>query len=282
MHKPADPLVRIAEALERISPPPIQPDLSSTARFIWQPRQRTLVPIPDWHSPDLGLLCGLEDQAARLLAAVNAFASGARANHALLWGARGTGKSALAKAVFAAGIDNAPHLKVIELPAAAIADATDLIDAIATANARAIVFIDDLSLEAGELALRALKPALDGTMSASNGAVMVVATANRRHIMAQTPDRTEQGFDPARADAEHERLALSDRFGLWLGFHPIDQATYLAIVNAYAARFALAPSGEPLQRAALQWAAARGARSGRTAWQFILDLASTQGKAITF
>jgi hypothetical protein len=136
--------------------------------------------------------------------------------------------------------------------------------------------------EAGELALRALKPALDGTMSASNGAVMVVATANRRHIMAQTPDRTEQGFDPARADAEHERLALSDRFGLWLGFHPIDQATYLAIVIAYAARFALTPSGEPLQRAALQWAAARGARSGRTAWQFILDLASTQGKAITF
>jgi predicted AAA+ superfamily ATPase len=232
-----------------------------------------LEPAPAFRGPGLDLLLGVEAQRDRLLANTRAFAAGEPANHALLWGARGTGKSALIKAVAAA----VPGITLIELPAPALADAPELIEAVAATPARVILFLDDLALEPGDTVLRALKPALDGGLADTSGGVLVYATANRRHIVAGA--RGDPCADPSAADSEQERLSLSDRFGLWLGFHPIDQPTYLAIVEAYARHFALPGPLEERRAQALAWAMERGARSGRTAWQFILEqraLASLQ------
>ncbi len=256
-------LERIAAALERIAPAPTALDLSSSSAFVWQAGAKRLEPAPARRALPLSLLAGMDDQRDALAANTAAFAVGRVANHALLWGARGTGKSALVKAVCAA----TPGIILVELPAAGLADAPALIEALSAAGERTILFLDDLSLEPGDAALRALKPALDGGLGGAGDGVLVYATANRRHIVGAAAG--DPRGDPASADAEQERLSLSDRFGLWLGFHPIDQPTYLAIVGAYAAHFCLDEQPEALRAEALAFAMGRGARSGRTAWQFI-------------
>jgi predicted AAA+ superfamily ATPase len=244
--------------------PPTQPfALEGAERFVWRPATRRLEPVSLGRAVPLALLKGVEDQRDALLANTEAFAAGRAANHALLWGARGTGKSALVKAVAAA----VAGVKLVEVPATALADAPALVETLAGSQCRVILYLDDLALEPGEAALRALKPALDGGLSAGKENVVIYATANRRHIVGGA--RSDARSDPTAADTEQERLSLSDRFGLWLGFHPVDQATYLEIVFSYAAHFGLADDPETLRAEALSWAMGRGARSGRTAWQFI-------------
>lgn len=256
-------LDRIAGALERLAPPAQPFALEGAERFVWRPGTRRLEPVTIGRAVPLGLLKGLEEQKDALLANTQSFAAGHAANHALLWGARGTGKSALVKAVAAA----TPGIKLVEVPAAAVGDAPALVEALAASSHRIILYLDDLALEPGDSALRALKPALDGGLAAGEENVVIYATANRRHIVGGA--RGDARSDPTAADSEQERLSLSDRFGLWLGFHPIDQPTYLEIVFAYAAHFDLKIDPETLRAEALTWAVGRGARSGRTAWQFI-------------
>jgi predicted AAA+ superfamily ATPase len=271
-------LARIADALDRLAPPPVSADLAGAATFRWAPRAGRLEAVADLGARPLGLILEVERQKAALLDNTRRFAFGAPANNALLWGARGTGKSALVKAVHADLAEAHPSLKLVEAPPDALDRIGALIDALAAQALPVILFFDDLSFSGGEEALKALKPALDAATSGA-GRLVVYATSNRRQLVARdarenTPD------DLLWADAAEERLALADRFGLWLGFHPYDEAQYLRIVAAYAARLALPIAADDLEREAVLWARMRAARSGRTAWQFILDLAGRLGCSV--
>lgn len=228
-------------------------------------------------SPPLRLLLEVERQKGALLANTRRFAAGSPANNALLWGVRGAGKSALVKAIHAEVSAEAPLLKLIEAPREDFAAIPSLIAQLQEAPFRVILFVDDLSFEGGETAMKALKPALDGGLAAQNGNLLVYATSNRRHLVsrdARENDRTDLHW----SDTAEERLALADRFGLWLGFHAMDQDGYLRIVSSYAAEMNLDIAPEDLRRRALQWALERAARSGRTAWQFITALAGEQAE----
>lgn len=274
-------LARIAAALERLAPPPFKADLAAASAFRWAPHEAMLHPVPALEAAPLDLLMAIDRQKEALLANTRRFAAGQPANNALLWGSRGTGKSALIKAVHQTVLCEAPGLKLIEAPPDALDRIGVLIDALRAQPEAVILFFDDLAFAGGEEALKALKPALDGSLASGSGRLIVYATSNRRHLVARdarenTPD------DLMWTDTAEERLALADRFGLWLGFHALDQADYLAIVTAYAQRFALPIAAPDLHREALLWARTRGARSGRTAWQFTLDLAGRLGKAVRF
>ncbi len=272
-------LARIAAALERLAPAPFRADLAAADAFHWAPAQAALAPAPAFAGAPLDLLLGVDRQKDALLANTRHFAAGGPANNALLWGSRGTGKSALIRAVHAEVASETKNLKLIEAPPAELDRIGALIDALKAQEAPAILFLDDLSFAGDEAALKALKPALDGATQ-NQGRLIVYATSNRRHLVAR--DARENLPDEIMwADAAEEHLALADRFGLWLGFHAIDQDTYLKIVSAYAARFALGVKPDDLQQQALLWSRTRGARSGRTAWQFILDLAGRIGKPVT-
>ncbi|MET0183260.1 MAG: ATP-binding protein [Caulobacterales bacterium] len=269
-------MARIAAALERLAPPPFVADLSGASAFRWSPHEAVVHPAASPKVVPLDLLLAAESQKDALLANTRRFAAGQSANNALLWGARGTGKSALIKAVHKAVLADAPNLKLVEAPPDTLERIGVLIDALRAQSAPVILFFDDLAFAGGEEALKALKPALDGSLATGSGRVIVYATSNRRHLVARdarenTPD------DLMWTDTAEERLALADRFGLWLGFHAIDQADYLAMIRAYARRFGLSVQDEDLHREALLWSRTRGARSGRTAWQFILDLAGRLG-----
>ncbi|MDX2233446.1 MAG: ATP-binding protein [Hyphomonadaceae bacterium] len=269
-------LSRIAGALERLSPPPPDPALlASGTTFVWRPHAGGLRPAVAGGAP-LALLREVEPQKKALLDNTRRFAAGARANNALLWGVRGAGKSALVRAVHAAVAADAPALKLIEVPRDALAAVPALLDAVAGLDVRAIVFIDDLSFDGEDDAAKALKPALDGGLGGRAPNVIVYATSNRRHLMGRDARENAAG-DLHWSDTAEERLALSDRFGLWMGFHALDQEQYLRIVAAYAQALALPVAEDALRLRALQWAMARGARSGRTAWQFILALAGELG-----
>lgn len=274
-------LSRIAGALERLAPPP--PDLAPLAvgtAFAWRPGAGGLRAAAGGGVP-LALLRAVYAQKAALLDNTRRFAEGGGANNALLWGVRGTGKSALVRAVHAAVAADHPALKLIEIPRDALAALPLLLDALETAPVRAILFIDDLSFESEDDTAKLLKPALDGGVGGRRANVIVYATSNRRHLMGRDA-RENTAADLHWSDTAEERLALSDRFGLWLGFHALDQAAYLDIVTSYAAALGLPGSPEDLRRDALQWAMGRGARSGRTAWQFIVARAATLGVALKF
>ncbi len=269
-------LSRIADALERLAPPPPRIEgLVGGPCFVWRPGAGGLLPAPVSALP-LDLLREVEGQKAALLDNTRRFAAGAPANNALLWGVRGAGKSALVKAVHAAVAADAPALKLVEAPRDTLAALPTLLDAIAAAPARVILYIDDLSFEAEDAVVKGLKPALDGGLGARASNVVVYATSNRRHLVGRDA-RENTATDLHWSDTAEERLALSDRFGLWLGFHALDQDGYLRIVSAYAAALALPIAPSDLRLRALQWAMGRGARSGRTAWQFVLALAGELG-----
>jgi uncharacterized protein len=267
-------LSRIAEALERLAPPPPRAgDLGSGTRFVWRPGG--LQPA-EGAGPPLDLLLEIDAQKAALLDNTRRFAAGAAANNALLWGVRGAGKSALVRAVHASVSADAPQLKLIETPREALPRLPALLEALAGAEARAILFVDDLSFEGEDDVAKALKPALGGGLGAQGANVIVYATSNRRHLMGRDA-RENTATDLHWSDTAEERLALSDRFGLWLGFHALDQAGYLRIVAAYTAALKLPIATETLRTRALQWSMARAARSGRTAWQFTVALAGELG-----
>jgi predicted AAA+ superfamily ATPase len=279
--EPNDPfLARIAAALERIAPPPPGPaDLSAAEAFVWRPAAGGLKPVVRPERVPLDLILGVDRQRDAILANTRRFASGAPANNALLWGARGTGKSALIKAAHAELAKADRALKLVEIAREDLPRLADLLGALQQADARAILFIDDLSFEGEDDGLRALKPVLDGGIAGRPANVIVYATSNRRHLVARDPRENNPG-DLLWADTAEERLSLADRFGLWLGFHAVDQDLYLAIVHAYATRFNL--KADDIDARALAWSLQRGARSGRTAWQFILDLAAALDKPIRF
>ncbi|HWA00360.1 MAG TPA: DUF815 domain-containing protein [Caulobacterales bacterium] len=277
----ASDLARIAAALERLAPAPFRAELSSAEAFRWAPAQAALAPAPGFGGPPLPLLLGIDRQKEALVSNTRRFAAGAPANNALLWGSRGTGKSALIKAAHAAVAAEARNLKLVEAPPSDLDRIGALIDALRAQPYPTILFLDDLSFAGGEAALKALKPALDGALNSGEGRLIVYATSNRRHLVAR--DARENLPDEIMwADAAEEHLALADRFGLWLGFHAMDQNAYLSIVDAYAAHFKLPIATEKLHEDALLWSRTRAARSGRTAWQFTIDLAGRLQKPLAF
>jgi predicted AAA+ superfamily ATPase len=269
-------LARIADALERLAPPRrAAPDFTGARLFRHDPAKDAFHPAPDYPLP-LESLVGVERQKDRFVENLRRFASGLPCNHALLWGVRGTGKSSLAKAAFTAVAADAPALKLVEVDRDQVTALPALFDTLRARPERFVVLCDDLSFEEGAAAAKALKSALEGGVSGPPANVLFVATSNRRHLMPRghTEDR---GLIASAEDAEEE-VSVSDRFGLWIGFPPMDQQTYLAAVQAYAKRYKLKTAD--LDRRALQWAQLRGGRSGRVAWQFIRDLAGELGKAL--
>jgi predicted AAA+ superfamily ATPase len=269
-------LARIADALERLAPPrPVEPDFTAARLYRHDPASGAFHPAPDYPLP-LEALIGVERQRDRFVENLRRFAAGLPANHALLWGVRGTGKSSLAKAAFTAVVAEAPALKLVEVDRDQVTALPVLFDVLRARPERFLVLCDDLSFEEGAAAAKALKSALEGGVSGPPANVLFVATSNRRHLMPRG-HAEDRGLIATAEDAEEE-VSVSDRFGLWIGFPPMDQQTYLAAVQAYAKRYRLKTAD--LDRRALQWAQLRGARSGRVAWQFIRDLAGELGKAL--
>jgi hypothetical protein len=269
-------LRRIAAALERMAPPaPTEPDFSGARLFRHDPARGVFQPAPDFPLP-LDLLVGVDRQKARLLEALGRFAQERPANHVLLWGVRGAGKSALVKAAFMAVAASAPGLRLVEVDRDRVTALPDLFDLLRARRERFVVLCDDLSFEEGAAAAKALKSALEGGVAGPPANALFVATSNRRHLMPR--ENTERDGPLAAAEDAEEQVSVSDRFGLWIGFGPMDQETYLAAVRGYAERYGLAV--EDLERRALLWARLRGGRSGRVAWQFTRDLAGELGRPL--
>jgi predicted AAA+ superfamily ATPase len=275
-------LERIASALERIAPQPVTaPQWQTAEGFVWDPAARALVPLAKIARVPLELLQGIDRQRDQLLANTRRFANGLPANNALLWGARGTGKSALVKAVHASvAAETAAPLKLVEMHREDIATLGQLLTAIANAPARVVLFCDDLSFDAHDAAYRPLKTVLEGGIAGRPDNVVFYATSNRRHLMPREMIENERSTAIHPDEASEEKISLSDRFGLWLGFHNINQSDYLKIVSGYAAHFALKIASDKLERRALEWSMTRGSRSGRVAWQFIEDLAGDLGQRL--
>ncbi len=268
-------LARIAEALERLAPPPAPAAAFEGARMFRHDPAGAFLPAPDYGLA-LDLLVGIEAQKARFVENLTRFASGLPSNHALLWGVRGTGKSSLAKAAFMHLAPSRPALRLVEVDRDEVTALPALFDALRERPEKFVVLCDDLSFEDGAAAAKALKSALEGGVSGPPANVLFVATSNRRHLMPR--DHAEgRGLIASAEDAEEE-VSVSDRFGLWIGFPPMDQPAYLSAVRSYAKRFGL--KHKELDRRALQWSQLRGSRSGRVAWQFIRDLAGELGVSL--
>jgi len=269
-------LRRIADALDRLAPPPApDPDFSGARIFRHEAASGLFRPASDFPLA-LDLLVGVDAQKARLVETLERFAAGWPANHILLWGARGAGKSSLAKAAFMAIAGGAPDLRLVEVDRDEVAALPALFDILRAARERFIVLCDDLSFEEGAAAAKALKSALEGGVGGPPANALFLATSNRRHLMPR--QHAESGDPLAAAEDAEEEVSVSDRFGVWIGFAPMSQDDYLAAVRGYAARFDLA--APDLETRALQWSRLRGGRSGRIAWQFTRQLAGEVGKPL--
>ncbi|WP_222877592.1 ATP-binding protein [Terrihabitans soli] len=276
----SDALGRIAEALERLSPPSgAQADLSTADAFVWHAADRRLAPVARVNRVAITLLKGIDRNRDTLVANTERFAKGLPANNALLWGARGMGKSSLVKAVHAsvnaAGLDQ--PLKLVEIHREDIESLPVLLNVLRTSPYRFVLFCDDLSFDAGDSSYKALKAVLEGGVEGRPENVLFYATSNRRHLMPRDMIDNERATAINPGEAIEEKVSLSDRFGIWLGFHPCSQEDYWEMVRGYAREFNLDMPLSDLRSEALEWAATRGNRSGRTAWQFILDLAGRMG-----
>lgn len=273
--------LRIADALERLAPPPPPaPDLDAAPAFLWDARALTLRPVPSVSRVPLGLLAGLDAQADTLLANTRRFAQGLPANNALLWGARGTGKSSLVKAAHAEVARETPLL-LVEIHREDLASLPRLLGVLrARPDRRFLLFCDDLSFESEDADYKALKALLEGGIEGRPANVVFYATSNRRHLLSRQMIENERSTAITPSEAVEEKVSLSDRFGLWLGFHNMDQDTFFRAVEGYAKAFALPIGREDLHARAVEWSMTRGARSGRVAWQFIQDLAGELGVRI--
>jgi predicted AAA+ superfamily ATPase len=274
-------LKRIADALERLAPPPPRPaDMMCADAFVWLAEKESLSPVPEVSRVDISLLLGIERQRDTLFDNTMRFAKGLPANNALLWGARGAGKSSLVKAVHAAINAQMPKaLALIEIHREDIASLPRLL-AILRGGRRSVLFCDDLSFDPGDASYKSLKAVLEGGIEGRPENVIFYATSNRRHLMPRDMIDNERSTAINPGEAVEEKVSLSDRFGLWLGFHNLDQDTYLAIVAAYAQHFSLSIKPEQLIAEAIEWAVTRGGRSGRVAWQYTQDLAGRLGKKL--
>ncbi len=272
-------LSRIADAIERLAPPKwTAPDLSAADAFVWHPAPPALAPVLQVNRVDIGLLRGVERQKRLLLDNTLRFAAGLPANNAMLWGARGMGKSSLVKAAHAAA--NAHHpgsLALIEIHREDIRSLPELLNLLRPHARRCLILCDDLSFEKEDADYKALKSVLDGGIEGRPANVLFYATSNRRHLMPRDMIDNERSTAINPGEAVEEKVSLSDRFGLWIGFHNCDQDSYFAMVDGYADSLALTVGREVLHAQAVEWAVTRGARSGRVAWQFIQDLAGRLG-----
>ena len=268
---------RIAEALERLAPPAAAcNDLGAADAFVWQPEGESLLPVPVVAHVDLPILAGIEPQRDQLLANTQRFARGYMANNALLWGARGMGKSSLVKAIHAdVNHDRRgdERLVLVEIHREDLPSLPNLLRQLRASTRRFILFCDDLSFDSGDATYKSLKAVLEGGIEGRPTNVIFYATSNRRHLMPRDMIDNERSTAINPGEAVEEKVSLSDRFGLWLGFHACDQDTYFTMVDRYAAQLGLTIAAEELRARAREWAITRGNRSGRVAWQFIQDLA---------
>lgn len=283
----ADALRRIANALEAlVRKPPPAPDLSAADAFVWRAEESVLQPVPVVSRVEIGLLRGIDRVRDILADNTERFARGHAANNVLLWGARGMGKSSLVKAAHAeinrrAGADAGfSALKLVEIHREDIDSLPRLMTLFRGAPHRFLVFCDDLSFDFDDTSYKSLKAVLEGGLEGRPPNVVFYATSNRRHLMPRDMVDNERATAINPGEAVEEKVSLSDRFGLWLGFHKCSQDDYLAMVRAYAAHFGLDIAPETLEAEALEWAMTRANRSGRTAWQFIQDAAGRLGKAV--
>ena len=277
-------LHRIAQALERLSPPsPPSLDFAAADAFVWHPEERRLIAVARVNRVDMSLLKGIDRVRDLLVENTERFARGLPANNALLWGARGMGKSSLVKAAHAAvaAAHRAAGLKLIEIHREDIESLPDLMSMLRNTPQRFIVFCDDLSFDAEDTSYKSLKTMLEGGIEGRPENVIFYATSNRRHLMAREMMENERSTAINPGEAVEEKVSLSDRFGLWLGFHRCSQDEYLGMVEGYVARYEIPFAGAELRREALEWATTRGARSGRVAWQYVQDLAGRLGVKIT-
>ena len=271
-------LARIASALERISPPPqAAPDLGLAEAFVWQTGPDRLEPAARVARVDLGLLVGIDRARDTLLGNTLQFARGYPANNVLLWGARGMGKSSLVKAVHAEAARAVPGVKLIELHREDLPSIGRLLASLRGQAARVILFCDDLSFDKDDSHYKSLKAVLDGGIEGRPENVVLYATSNRRHLMPRDMIENERlsGVNPS--EAVEEKVSLSDRFGLWLGFHACNQDDYLAMIRGYCDAYGIAISDADLRAEAIEWSQTRGGRSGRVAWQYLTDLAGRRG-----
>ena len=268
-------LNRIADALERQWPPfPDRADVLPAEAYVWHSDIRKLVPINSINRLALSLLRGVNEQRDLLMANTTAFANKLPANNALLWGARGTGKSSLVKAVHGAILASGLDCGLVEIHREDIADLPLLMAFLATIDRQFIVFSDDLAFEQGESTYKSLKAALDGGIEGRPENVIFYATSNRRHLMSRQMMENERSSAISPSETTEETVSLSDRFGLWIGFHSIDQETYLEMIDQYINYFDINTANIDPRAEALAWSIGRGARSGRVAWQYIINLAA--------
>ena len=273
-----DPMDRIAQALERLAPAPLPaPDFSSATAFVWHTQPDRLEAVPKVERISLNLLVGVDRSRDTLLANTRQFAKGLPANNALLWGARGMGKSSLVKAIHADVQADHAHLKIVELQREDLPSVARLLNLLRGSGDRFILFCDDLSFGQDDAHYKSLKAILDGGIEGRPENVVLYATSNRRHLMPRDMIENEQGSAINPAEAVEEKVSLSDRFGLWLGFHACDQDQYLAMIDGYCDAHGLKIPPETLRAEAIEWQATRGSRSGRVAWQFFTDLAGRHG-----
>ena len=291
--KTKDQLAQIAMSLNEISrllaamapaPAPAPQDLGAADAYHWDAGREELLPVARVSRVPLAMLRGIDRVQDILLRNTEQFARGHGANNALLWGARGMGKSSLVKAIHAdinerRAAEGFKRLILIEIAREDIESLPALMRRIAREEARFIIFCDDLSFDSGEASYKSLKTILDGGLEGRPGNVLFYATSNRRHLMARDMIENERSTAINPSEAVEEKVSLSDRFGLWLGFHNCDQPTYLSMVSAYAEHYGLDIDAETLKARAIEWAATRGARSGRVAIQLVRTLAGERGKS---
>jgi predicted AAA+ superfamily ATPase len=279
-------LRRVADALERLAPAaPASAGLDSAEAFIWRAESGALEAVSEVNRIEFELLKGIARQGEILLENTRRFAAGLPANNALLWGARGMGKSSLVKAVHARvnqeaqGNGLAP-LALVEIHREDIPSLPGLLQCLRGASRRCILFCDDLSFADADTSYKSLKAVLEGGIEGRPENVLFYATSNRRHLMPRDMIENERSTAIHTSEAVEEKVSLSDRFGLWLGFHNCDQDTYFAMIEGYAARYGLELPNEALRAEANEWSITRGGRSGRVAWQYIQDLAGRLGQRL--
>lgn len=271
-------LTRIAEALERIAPAPLAaPDFAAAQGFVWHTSPDRLEPVTKVSRVDVSLLVGVNRSRDTLLANTEQFARGMPANNALLWGARGMGKSSLVKAVHGKLGETYPDLKLIEIQREDLPSITRCLNLLRGRPERFVLFCDDLSFSNDDAHYKSLKAVLDGGIEGRPDNVVLYATSNRRHLMPRDMIENERSTAINPAEAVEEKVSLSDRFGLWLGFHPCSQDDYLNMIRGYCASYGVEIDEETLWAEAIEWQATRGSRSGRVAWQYFTDLAGRKG-----
>jgi predicted AAA+ superfamily ATPase len=272
-------LARIAAALERMSPPPEPaPDLAAAEAFVWATGPDRLVPVAAVSRVEIGLLVGVDRARDVLLANTRQFASGYPANNVLLWGARGMGKSSLVKAAHAEAARALPgRLKLIELHREDLPSIGRLLALLRGSELRFLLFCDDLSFDKDDSHYKSLKAVLDGGIEGRPENVVLYATSNRRHLMPREMIENERQTGVNPSEAVEEKVSLSDRFGLWLGFHACSQDDFLGMIRGYCDAYGIAIADAALRAEAIEWSQTRGGRSGRVAWQYVTDLAGRRG-----